>query len=250
MLAAGTCRAQKHPKCNVIDQYDALFRAEYYEQGDLETVLTFVDSVPEKTCLAAWINPNVMYADYFLKHYAVIDKDALLAFANDSTKLELEFIKGLQKNKAFNELMQTFCARFLDPEVAPRDTFTMDKVLNIAVKFFNIQKITPEGYYAIKVCVGINGIKNTETDRKPQLEAFCFSSVFKHYESSQFNLKAAFTNAAKELYKINLGIDEKERQLRAQGGLYFLMRNNAVLRQVLLYEYDLGKAYLPFVIAG
>ncbi len=250
LLLASSVIAQKQPKCDLIDHYGDIFRAEYYADGDFKTVLTFVDSLPENNCLAPLINPNVTHVNYFLTHYGNIDRETLLQLAGDSTKLQKQFIKDLKANAVFNGLMQTFAARYLDPAIAPKDSLKMDKVLNIAVKFFNIQKITPEGYYAIKVCVGINGIKSTEAVRNPQLEAFCFAAILKHYERSQFDLKEAFTAAAKELYKVNMGIDEKERQLRAQGAMYFLMRENPVLREVLLYEYGLKAGYLPFVIAG
>jgi hypothetical protein len=250
LLLVSSVIAQKHPACDLINHYGEIFRAEYYAEGDYKTVFTFVDSLRKDDCLAGLVNPNVMLIDYFLKHYANIDREALLAFAADPIKLQKRFIKDLQTNAAFNGLMQTFAARYLEPAIAPKDSLKMDNVLNIAVKFFNIQKITPEGYYAIKVCVGINGIKTTEAVRNPQLEAFCFAAILKHYESSQFDLKAAFTAAAKELYKVNMGIDEKERQLRAQGAMYFLMRENPVLRKVLLYEYGLRERYLPFVIVG
>ena len=250
LLLASSVIAQKHPKCDLIDHYGDIFRAEYYADGDYKAVSTFTDSLPEDHCLAPLINPNVTYVNYFLTHYGNIDQEALMQLADDSVKLQKHFIKDLKANAEFNGLMQTFAARYFDPAIAPKDSLKMDKVLNIAVKFFNIHKITPEGNYAIKVCVGISGIKTTEAVRNPQLEAFCFAAIFKHYQSSQFDLKAAFTKAAKELYKVNMGIDEKERQLRAQGAMYFLMRENPVLREVLLYEYGLKAGYLPFVIVG
>jgi hypothetical protein len=96
--------------------------------------------------------------------------------------------------------------------------------------------------------VGINGIKSTQKERSLQLEAFCFAAVFEAYQSPEFNLQAEFVKAIKELYKVQLGVDEKERLLRAQGGMFFLMRNNAQLRAALLHEYELRKGYLPFVI--
>jgi hypothetical protein len=37
-----------------------------------------------------------------------------------------------------------------------KDTITMDKLLNIAVKYFSITKINEQGAYVGKVCVGLN----------------------------------------------------------------------------------------------
>ena len=54
----------------------------------------------------------------------------------------------------------------------------------------------------------------------------------------------------RELYKINLGVDNNERLLRAQGALFFIIRNNGVVREMLLSEYEKRKEILPFVIVG
>ena len=52
----------------------------------------------------------------------------------------------------------------------------------------------------------------------------------------------------KELYKINLGIENDDRLLRAQGAMYMFMRNNEILKELLLFEYENKKEYLPFVL--
>jgi len=54
--------------------------------------------------------------------------------------------------------------------------------------------------------------------------------------------------SAKQLYKINLGIDENERLLRAQGAMYFLMRNDKNLKKMLRHEYEVNKENLPFIL--
>jgi hypothetical protein len=248
MLSLGSLQAQNLSKCAISDHYGLIFNAFRYVDGERSIVLTNVDSLPENHCLAPLVNANQMYLDYFLKNCSHLDFEALQVVVKDSTKLQKAFIKQLNKDEEFNQLLNTFSARFLNPSLPPTETFSMDKVLDVAVKFFNINKITPEGYYSGKVCVGINGIKSTQKERSLQLEAFCFAAVFEGYQSPEFNLQGEFVKAIKELYKLQLGVDEKERLLRAQGGMFFLRRNNAQLRAALLHEYELRKAYLPFEI--
>ncbi|MBL0016423.1 MAG: hypothetical protein IPP17_08235 [Bacteroidetes bacterium] len=250
LLSIGSLQAQNTSKCAISDHYGLIFNAFRYVDGKRSIVLTNVDSVPENHCLAPLVNANQMYLDYFLKNCSHLDYKALQKVVDDSTKLQKAFINQLNKDVEFNQLLNTFAARFLNPSLPPTDSFSMDKVLDVAVKFFNINKITPEGYYSGKVCVGINGIKSTQKERSLQLEAFCFAAVFEAYQSPEFNLQAEFVKAIKELYKVQLGVDEKERLLRAQGGMFFLMRNNAQLKAALLHEYELRKGYLPFVIKG
>ena len=57
-----------------------------------------------------------------------------------------------------------------------------------------------------------------------------------------------FVKGIKELYKINLGIENDDRLLRAQGAMYMFMRNNEILKELLLFEYENKKEYLPFVL--
>ena|ERR1700722_15300453 len=124
----------------------------------------------------------------------------------------------------------------------------MDKMLDIAVKYFSIMAINKDGKYLVKVCTGMNDIKTTEKIRKPQLEAFCFSSVYKNMQGKKFNMMKELIKSAQKLYKVNLGIDEHERLLRAQGAMYFLMRNDKNLEKMLRAEYKANKKNLPFVL--
>ncbi len=130
----------------------------------------------------------------------------------------------------------------------PKDTVTFDNLLNIAVKYFSIMKLTDEGHYVGKVCVGLNDIKKTENERKPFIEAFCFSSILKHYQSEEFSMYDEFVKSIKELYKVNLGIDKDEKLLRAQGAMFILMRNNENLKKMLMKEYEKNKEFLPFIL--
>jgi hypothetical protein len=143
--------------------------------------------------------------------------------------------------------MSDLVAKTIEKSI-PKDSISMDKLLNVAVKYFSILKITEDGYYAGKVCTGLNDIKKTEKVRKPQLEAFCFSSIMKYYQGTEFNMYDEFVKSIKELYKINLGVDRSERLLRAQGAMYFLMRNSENLKKMLRSEYELNKVILPFAL--
>ena len=124
----------------------------------------------------------------------------------------------------------------------------MDQMLELAVKFFSVITINKDGAYSVKVCTGMNDIRKTEKIRKPLLEAFCFSSVAKNYHGEKFNMMDEMVKSAKQLYKVNLGVDENERLLRAQGAMYFLMRSDENLIKMLRSEYELNKDNLPFIL--
>ncbi|MFN3302060.1 MAG: hypothetical protein ACK413_03485, partial [Patescibacteria group bacterium] len=151
------------------------------------------------------------------------------------------------KDSLFNSVMTDLVSKTIDKKI-PKDTVSMDKLLNVAVKYFSIMRLTDEGHYVGKVCVGLNDIKKTESERKPFIEAFSFSSILKHYQSEEYSMYDEFVKAIKELYKVNLGIDKNEKLLRAQGAMFLLMRNNENLKKMLKSEYEKQKDSLPFIL--
>lgn len=66
-------------------------------------------------------------------------------------------------------------------------------------------------------------------------------------QGGDFNIYEEFINVVKELYLVNLGIDDNENLLRAQGATFMLMRNNENLRKMLKADYENQKEFLPFV---
>jgi len=69
--------------------------------------------------------------------------------------------------------MEKQASKILHPSAFIPDTISFDKLMNIAVKYFSVTEITKDGYYAGKICTGINAIDNTESKRSPFIEAFC-----------------------------------------------------------------------------
>jgi hypothetical protein len=67
-------------------------------------------------------------------------------------------------------------------------------------------------------------------------------------QGGDFNIYEEFINVVKELYLVNLGIDDNENLLRAQGATFMLMRNNENLRKMLKADYENQKEFLPFVV--
>lgn len=240
--------AQKAADCDLVNNYEQIFKVEIREFGDRKVILTAVKTLDKEHCLAELVNENTQYLDYLLTHFSSPDHEQLAALEQDTVQLHKAYIEQLQQDSIFNQVMQAFSSRMLMQEAFRPDTVSIDQLLNIAVKFFNIKGINDKGYYEGKVCAGINGILETEASRKPQLEAFCFSSILENYQGKEYNMHNAFVEAIRELYRLNIGIDKNEQLLRAQGGMYFLMRNNEQLREMLLAEYTRKKEYLPFVL--
>lgn len=237
-----------HPYCNIQQEYHKIFKISKHKYQEREYLLKDINKLDSSSCFADLVNNNEQYFDYLLNHFSNNSNyDALLSM-DDSVARQNLFINSLENDSLFNSVMNKLTLMITNKEQFTPDTISMDELMDIAVKYFEINQIRDDGAYIGKICAGFNGIINTEGTRKPYLEAFCFSSIIKNYKNDKYNLYKEFVNGIQELYLINLGIDLKERLFRAQGAIYLFMFNNSTLRDLLIMEYKNKKQYLPFVL--
>lgn len=234
-------------KCEVSNHYEDFISVEKSTFGEKDYLTANVVETDRKSCFSDLINYNTNFADYLLTNFSSRSNQQSLLQLSDSIALRNAYFSDLRKDSLFNSVMNELMSKTIDRSV-PKDSVSMDKLLSVAVKYFSIRRLSEEGHYIGQVCVGANAIKKTEDERKPFIEAFAFSSIFKHYQSDEFDLYSEFVKAIKELYKVNLGVDNDEKLLRAQGAMFFLMRNNEPLKEMLKTEYDRQVAYLPFIL--
>lgn len=237
-------------KCNIVNHYEDFIsiKKSNYNGRDFITL----DAVKHEyeSCFSELVNANLNLIDYLLKNFSLnINQKGLLALT-DSNEISRIYFQRLTNDSMFNAVMVDFANKAID-EVTPKDSVSMDKLLNTAVKFFYIPDINNDGHYMVKICIGINGLRHTESEREPFLEAFSFTSIWKHYMGGgEFSIYDEFVNNVKQLYKLNLGVEKEEQLLRAQGALFMLMRNNDLLKDMLKSEYEKQKAFLPFVLVS
>lgn len=245
-LLSLNCLAQN--TVSVTEEYERVFLIKKVKHGEREYLQTTVNALPEEHRLSGLVNSNKMYLDYLLKNFSDKENYSQLLALENTEEIQKKFINDLKNDSLFNHAMVKVSERTLNPVFVP-DTVSIDELLNVAVKFFNIKGITEEGHYAGKVCTGINGITETLPERQPHLEAFSFSTILQNMKEEEENMHDEFVNAMYELYKLDLGVEKEDRLLRAQGVMFSLMRNNAKLKDLLLSEYEGKKEYLPFVIS-
>lgn len=233
---------------NITDIYDKVFSIEKKTRADKEYLSVNINELDESNDFSALINNNILYIDYLLTNFSDYTQHEAFYNIENEKQLQYEFIDYLQNDKKFNKTMRKFAATITDKDQHTPDTVTMDEMLDIAVKFFYIQKINAEGYYVTRMCSGINGIEETEADRKPHVEAFCASVIIYNYESKEYNTYDELVNGVKDVYKLNLGTDEDEKLLRAQGAMYMYMRHNEKLKDLLIAEYQRKEKHLPFIL--
>ena len=122
----------------------------------------------------------------------------------------------------------------------------MDAILDVAVKYFDFQ-LTEDALYAARLCTGFSSHSQTQVRRDKQLELFCAGAIMENSQGED-GLYAEFIKSVNEVAKLNLGLKEDERILRAQGALFMLMSLNPKLREVLQFEYEKQKHMLHFYL--
>jgi hypothetical protein len=236
---------QKH--CEIKTNYEDFISVEKSVYNEKAYFIKRVIETDKKSCFSELVNNNPMFIDYILTNFSSNANYQNLLELTDSIAMKNKYFDDLRKDSLFNSVMTDLVYKSIDKKT-PKDTVSIDKLLNVAVKYFSMMRLTDEGHYVGKVCVGLNDIRKTESERKPFIEAFSFSSILKHYKSEDYSMYDEFVKAIKELYKVNLGIDKNEKLLRAQGAIFLLMRNNENLKKMLKAEYKKQEDYLPFIL--
>ncbi len=247
ILTLITIQGYGQKQCDIKTHYEDFILVQKSIYNEKAYLTKRVVETQKKSCFSDLVNNNPMFINYLLINFSSNANYQNLLDLPDSIAIRHKYFNDLKEDSLFNSVMTDLVNETID-KTTPKDTISMDKLLNVAVKYFSIMRLTDEGHYVGKVCVGLNDIKKTENERKPFIEAFSFSSILKHYQSEDYSMYDEFVKAIKELYKVNLGIDKDEKLLRAQGAMFLLMRNNENLRKMLKSEYGKQKDYLPFIL--
>ncbi|MBP8823484.1 MAG: hypothetical protein KBH07_07560 [Flavobacteriales bacterium] len=247
ILTLITIQGYGQKQCDIKTHYEDFILVQKSIYNEQAYLTKRVVETQKKSCFSDLVNNNPMFINYLLINFSSNANYQNLLDLPDSIAIRHKYFNDLKEDSLFNSVMTDLVNETID-KTTPKDTISMDKLLNVAVKYFSIMRLTDEGHYVGKVCVGLNDIKKTENERKPFIEAFSFSSILKHYQSEDYSMYDEFVKAIKELYKVNLGIDKDEKLLRAQGAMFLLMRNNENLRKMLKSEYGKQKDYLPFIL--
>jgi len=243
-----TINSYSQTNCNITEEYQKIFKIEKKKYREREYLMKSVNQLDSNDCFSDLINNNAQYIDYLLTNFSDNSNYEELIAIDDTVELQKVLISSLQNDSIFNSVMNRFTEKTSNKSQFLPDTVSINQLLNIAVKFFSITRINKSGYYVGKVCTGINGLAQTEKERKPQIEAFCFTTILNNYQGERFNMYDEFVKGIREMHTINLGIEMEDGILRAQGAMYMFMRNNDKLKELLVFEYEKKKKYLPFVL--
>ena len=163
--------------CSITGHYGDFIRITKWERYN--ALIRQAVAVEDGGCFSPLVNGNEDYINYFLTDFVSKESDKELKAIDDSVKLQKQGIDVLAHDSLFNSVMTSLVAKTVEQRL-PKDTITIDKLMDVAVKYFMITGINENGYYLGKVCVGKNLVAETEKKRWPQLEAFCFTSILRN----------------------------------------------------------------------
>ncbi len=228
-------------------QYDKIFHQEIYIDKDQKSLLVYVEEIPEIEKFSGIINPNIQNIDYLYTHF--MNKDVShIVNEPDSLNRHKKLIYLLKNDSLFNSLMYEYFSVMLNSNNYKKDTFSISFTMNIASKFFYLHGLDKNKNYMAHICIGVNAIKITEPQRYPLLEAFVYSYIMNNIYNEDLPLMQMMTDNIKKIYAFNLGENDNENILRAQGILFYMMYSNENLRKAIIDEYSKQKDLLPFVI--
>lgn len=239
--------AHSQQVCDITGHYADFILVKRHDDGRRKFISQSVIKPQRDGCYSALVNDNTMFVYYLLSSFSFDGNNAKLLDIIDEKQMIDTYFADLKQDVGFNQIMSDFVHKTVDKSL-PKDTITMDALLNVAVKYFSVVRVTDEGRYAGKVAVGLNDIKKTLTKRSPFLEAFAWTAILSNTDGTVYHLDDDYKAALKQIGKIELGINPDDRLLRAQGAMYVLMYNNPNLRAVLRTEFATHQAYLPFVL--
>lgn len=248
LLFLSTAIIQKaQAQCSVENEISHLFKIQVHELPDGRKILSDqIREVEDTYCFSKAVNSMPDFFNYLKTNFSDRKWIGSLDLEKDSLKLKADYDAALKKDDKFLGKLEEFT--FKTSGILPKDSIYFSEILDVAVKFFSIKGINEDDRYVGKVCVGINDIKSTMPERKPFLEAFAFSAIMYDMKKLNADLMEEFTDNVRELYNLNLGIDKEDRLLRAQGAVFYAMKNNAKLNGILALHYVENQEWLPFVI--
>jgi len=214
-----------------------------------------INKSEEATLLASFseIEPRENILDYksFIGYLYTNFKDesnraGLFKADNNNPDLDFKLYREKLKNDSlFITTLQKIAINSGKP-IDEKPSYKFNHVMDIASNFVMIDKLTNKGNYGVKICTGINAIEMTQPKRYADIEAFCFNAIWNYFQKN----KSLFSDLVKQqiisVSKLNLGIDDKDRVLRAQGALMVLMFHNDSFRNLIIDNYEENKKLLPF----
>ena len=237
-------------------EYLEIFQVEVLEHDGRKMVGHKIGQLPEDHLLSSFVKENYWLLHYLQLNAARIDGKAEAALTGEPDTLSHFYHSSLMNDEEFNAHVLPLVSNYLASRgmklsgYVPHDknVLTLDDLIRVAVRFFYPNGVAKDGRIHWQICVGINGLKDFETERNLTVEAFCYDTIFTTLNSPQRPILDQFKEMIEEVKGLQLSTDDETKIARAQGAVWILLSKNETLKEMLLSAYSRKKDILSFVI--
>ncbi len=164
-------------------------------------------------------------------------------------EIKRHYLQEFIQDQKLNTYFEATLAPFENPALENKEIYTTKEVMDVASKFFYCDLVTPDTLVQAHVCIGLNGVKEAVWEKDYMLlAAFCYEAIFTDFENQPSKVWEKFVAKKEEAGKKYLSeitsLDQYLLDVRQE--LFEQMKNDQILKNVLLDYYDANKTNLAF----
>lgn len=169
----------------------------------------------------------------------------------DTTELKRLYLNEYVQDKKLVGYFKEMAQHIQNPNMTKKLNFSQDELMEVASKFFYCDKVLPDTSVQAHVCIGLNGINEANWSKDfTFLEAFCFEGIFNDLDKDTSLIWDSFVSLKDESeIKHRSEISSLDDYLeKVKLDVFKQMKNNGILKTVLLEYYEMNKANVAFKI--
>ncbi len=195
--------------------------------------------------LAELVNSKKYLFLYLISNWTGISKETKESLFKKSDLFPNNYYNFLENDSTFNHHFLKIISNYLELKGQHLNGYSkklssvnvsIDRIMDIASRFFFPDNITEKGNIQVHICVGINGLKDMEKGRDPLLEAFAYQVINSEFETFEYGFLNSFRIALKELGTCDISSDTEIKIARAQGAIWYSMHYDKLLKRALQIE--------------
>lgn len=221
-------------------------------RSPMRVLLIHEDSLPADHLLRGFLRDNGGLFSYLVTNGTAFDQAELLDGDGTVEEKERRFHAALLADTAFRGAADALAGAYLAREghvivgrgAAAQRTIDVEELQAIAVRFFYPDEIAPGGQLGGHICVGRNGLAD-HPRRDLVLEAIAFSALMDELRRDSRELRALFRGALTAAESLQLSADDETALARAQGVVWHALRDDPLIRSLLVAFVREREAWLP-----
>jgi hypothetical protein len=231
--------------------YFSISVAQMLIKGQQKIIVSAAINSSVETAFGKELKEHHMRYDYLITRIFRNDS-SLISHYPDSPKIQQLFCEQLKGPSSFRKNLELICPTNLSNQACKKGKFSFSDMMFVASRFFYCNKVNKDTAIIPKICVGINGIKEMNTNKDlAALEAFVFEAIFNSLqEKNEPPFLEDFTQAIQTHMKARIknikSIDEFLLQVR--NDCFNEMEQNENLKKSLLAYYKKNKSTINFTL--